>query len=105
MIGLGAALVLGAGAGPTASGLYGFSAVLTAMAVGSAFEKLSFRAVLYAVVATVFTVVVQAAFNTALSPLGVPPLTFPYVLTMWLFLLPGIDLTPRPKPSPVVSSH
>lgn len=105
VIGLGAALVFGAGAGATASGLYGFSAVLTAMAVGSAFDKLSFRAVLYAALATVFTVVVQAALNTALSPLGIPPLTFPYVLTMWLFLLPGIDLTPRPKQLPVVSSH
>jgi urea transporter len=87
-IGLGAAFAFGAGTGAITSGLYGFSAVLTAMAVGSAFEKLSFRVVLYATLATIFTVVVQAALNTALSPIGIPPLTFPYVLTMWIFLLP-----------------
>ncbi len=104
VVGLGAALVFGAEAGAITSGLYGFSAVLTAMAVGSAFGKLSLRVALYATVATIFTVVVQAAFNAALSPLGIPPLTFPYVLTMWLFLLPKIDFASRPDALPVVGS-
>lgn len=105
VIGLGAALLFGAGTSAITTGLYGFSAVLTAMAVGSAFEKLSFRVALYATVATIFTVVVQAAFNTALSPIGIPPLTFPYVLTMWIFLLPKADLAPRPDELPVLRSH
>lgn len=76
------------------AGLYGFSAVLTAMAVGAVFNPSSFRATVYAIVATIFTVLVQAALNTAMSPLGIPALTFPYVLTMWIFLLPNVDLAP-----------
>ena len=70
------------------AGLYGFSAVLTAMAVGAVFNRPSTSVTFYAIFATIFTVIVQAALNTALSPTGIPTLTFPYVLTMWLFQLP-----------------
>jgi urea transporter len=44
--------------------------------------------VAYAVLGTVFTVVAQGAMNVALTPLGIPALTAPFVLTSWLFLLP-----------------
>ena len=70
------------------AGLYGFSPVLTAIAVGAVFYPPSPRVAVYAAVGTVFTVVVQGAMNVALAPLGVPTLTAPFVLVTWLFLLP-----------------
>jgi urea transporter len=66
----------------------GFSPVLTAVALGAVFYKPGLRVALYALVATVFTVVVQGAMNVALAPFGLPTLTGPFVLASWLFLLP-----------------
>lgn len=94
IVGLMVAATFGAGGHAIHAGLYGFCAVLTAMAVGAVFNPLSLRATAYAIAAAIFTVLVQAAFNTALSPLGIPALTFPYVLAMWIFLLPNA----RPAP-------
>lgn len=90
------AIAFGAKAGAIGAGLYGFSAVLTAMAVGVVFNQPSVRVTLYAILAAIFTVIVQAALDTAMSPLGIPTLTFPYVMTMWLFLLPKANLVPHP---------
>lgn len=103
IVGLGAALLFGAGAAPVSAGLYGFNAVLTAMAVETVFEQSALRGGLYAILAAIFSVVVQAALSTALSPVGIPTLTFPYVLTMWFFLLPKADLAPYPHRLPVLS--
>jgi urea transporter len=36
----------------------------------------------------VLTVVAQAAFNVAVTPLAIPALTGPFVLETWIFLLP-----------------
>jgi urea transporter len=80
--------LLGAESDLVSAGLLGFSPVLTAVTIGTVFYKPSLRVALYAALATVFTVVVQAAMNAAFAPLGVPALTAPFVLTSWLFLLP-----------------
>jgi urea transporter len=88
------AAAFGASGSAINAGLYGFSAVLTAIAVGAVFNTPSIRVTIYAVLATMFTVIAQAALNASMSPLGIPTLTFPYVLTMWLFLLPKVNLTP-----------
>ena len=80
--------LLGAESDLVSAGLLGFSPVLTAITVGTVFYAPSLRVALYAALATVFTVVVQAAMNVAFAPLGVPALTAPFVLTAWLFLLP-----------------
>jgi urea transporter len=45
----------------------------------------------------------RARLTTAMSLIGIPTLTFPYVLTMWLFLLPKMDLAPHPHHLPVVN--
>ena len=74
------------------TGLYGFSPVLTAIALGAVFYPPSPRVAIYAAVGTVFTVVVQGAMNVALAPFGVPTLTAPFVLVTWLFLLPRSHL-------------
>jgi urea transporter len=69
-------------------GLLGFSPVLTAIALGTVFYQPSWRVAAYAALATVFTVVTQAALNVALTPFAIPALTAPFVLVTWLFLLP-----------------
>jgi urea transporter len=69
-------------------GLLGFSPVLTAVALGVTFHKPSLRVAGYAALATVFTVVAQAALNVALRPFAIPALTAPFILVSWMFLLP-----------------
>ena len=83
---------LGAESDLITGGLLGFSPVLTAVALGTAFHKPSLRVVVFAAVGTVFTVVAQAAFNVALTPLAIPALTGPFVLVTWMFLLPRLAL-------------
>jgi urea transporter len=78
------------------AGLYGFSAVLTAVALGCVFYQPGWRVFLYALLGTVFTVFIQAALNTALAPIGIPSFTAPFVFATWLFLLPKRDLVPTP---------
>jgi urea transporter len=69
-------------------GLLGFSPVLTAVALGTIFYQPGLRVGAYTVLATVFTVIVQAALNVALTPFAIPALTAPFVLVTWFFLLP-----------------
>jgi urea transporter len=88
------AVWLGTSGTAVAAGLYGFSAVLTAVALGSVFYRPSWRVAVYALLGVVFTVFIHAALTTALLPVGVPPLTAPFVLATWLFLLPKRDLAP-----------
>jgi len=95
------AIALGAPATSIDAGLYGFSAVLTAIALGCVFNNPHSRGLLYALLGTVFTVVIQAALNTALSPIGIPTFTAPFVFATWLFLLPKADLVPTPHHQPI----
>ena len=76
------------------NGLYAFSAVLTAIALGSTFNKPSWRVLIYTLIGVVFTVFVQGALNTLLGPAGIPTLTMPFVLASWLFLVPNKDVMP-----------
>ena len=74
--------------------------MLTAIGLGSTFYSPNWRTVLYAFLGTVFTVMMQGALDTALAPLGIPTLTFPFVFAAWLFLLPNIHLMPESRRSP-----
>ncbi|AKV00318.1 Eukaryotic-type low-affinity urea transporter [Labilithrix luteola] len=89
------ALLFGADAHAIANGLYGFSPVLTAIGVGCVFLRPSWKVTLYALFATVVTVIVQGGMNILVEPFGIPTLTMPFVLTMWLFTFPKMDLQPR----------
>lgn len=80
--------LLGAESQLITDGLLGFSPVLTAIALGSVFYQPSVKVAAYAALGTVFTVIAQAALNVALNPLAIPALTAPFVLVLWLFLLP-----------------
>jgi urea transporter len=80
--------LLGAESDLITGGLLGFSPVLTAVALGTVFHPPGMRVAAYAALGTIFTVIAQAAFNVALTPLAIPALTGPFVLVTWLFLLP-----------------
>ena len=88
IVAVGTAHLLGAESDLITGGLMGFSPVLTAIALGAVFYKPGPRVAIYALVGTVFTVVVQGALNVAVTPFGIPTLTAPFVLASWFFLLP-----------------
>ena len=92
---IGAAVFLGADTQDILKGLFQFSAVLTAVGLGTVFYRpANGRVILYALLGAIFTVVAQGALNVLLAPFGIPSLTFPFVIAAWLFLLPNIDLLP-----------
>ncbi|MDE7304723.1 MAG: urea transporter [Alistipes sp.] len=81
-----------------AHGLYGFSPVLTAIALGTVFYKPGLRSGVWALAGIVVTVFVQAGMDIMLAPLGIPTLTAPFCVTTWLFLLPLIRFDHVEKP-------
>lgn len=91
-----AAIVLRADPSSVSQGLFGFSAVLTAMAIGVVFLKTSPKVIAYALLATIVTVFLQGAYDVLMSPLGLPSFTAPYVLTLYLFIVPKKLLAPHP---------
>jgi urea transporter len=68
-------------------GLYGFNAVLAAIALGGIFFVLTWRSAIYALAAALFSTLVFAAVSLFLAPIGMPALTAPFVLVTWIFLL------------------
>ncbi|WHZ12013.1 MAG: hypothetical protein OJF60_002453 [Burkholderiaceae bacterium] len=87
LLALAVAWLFGTDRAATLAGMYSFSAVLTAVALGDAFGHPGLRGIAYAAFGVVATVVVNAALNTLLAPIGLPASTMPFVLTTWLFLL------------------
>lgn len=91
LLALAVAWLLGAELAAISAGLYSFSAVLTAIALGSVFSaapgRPGLRDAIYAAFGVVATVFVHTALSTLLEPLGIPALTMPFVLTTWIFLL------------------
>ncbi len=92
------ALLFGASAGEIAHGLYGYSPVLTAIALATVFYRPNLRSSVWAVLGIIVTVFIQAAMNVMLSPLGLATLTAPFCVATWLFLLPILKLDSREKP-------
>lgn len=89
---LAAAILFGGSAHDIAHGLYGFSPVLTAIALATVFYKPGRRSAVWAVIGILVTMFVQAGMNILLSPVGLATLTAPFCITTWLFLLPLIRL-------------
>jgi urea transporter len=83
-----ALLLLGVDGSQVYTGLYGFNAVLCGIATGGVFYVISWKSGIYALVCALVGTVVMASLTTLLSPLGMPAVTAPFVLTTWLFLLP-----------------
>lgn len=67
-------------------GLYAFNPVLTMMAIGWVFLKPTTGTAILALLAGILTIICQAGLANFLSPIGLPTLTFPFVLVMWMFL-------------------
>lgn len=84
------ALALGASGADVSSGLYGFSAVLTAIALATVFYKPNLRSAVWALLGICVTVFIQAGMNMLLAPVGIATLTAPFCIATWLFLLPLI---------------
>jgi urea transporter len=72
-------------------GLYSYSAVLTAIALGCTFYRPGWRSALWTVTGILVTVVLQGAFDSWLRPWGLPSLTAPFCVATWLFLWPRLD--------------
>ena len=86
LVGIIVPLLFGASSSAIEMGLYSFNPVLTMMAVGWVFLKPTARSAMLALLAGILTVVCQAGLASFLTPLGLPTLTFPFVLVMWMFL-------------------
>lgn len=80
--------LLGAESELITAGLLGFNPVLTAIALGTVFYRPGPRVAIYALAATVLSVIVQGTMMAVLTPFGLPTLTAAFVLVTWLFLLP-----------------
>jgi len=92
MVGVITAHLLGAESQLVTAGLLGFNPVLTAIALGAVFYRPGPRVVVYALVGTSLSAIVQGTLMAALAPFGIPTLTAAFVLVTWLFLLPGLKL-------------
>lgn len=95
-VALALSLALGASIDSVTAGLYGFSPVLTCVALTCVFYTPSPRVIAYGLLGTVFTVIVQGALDAAIAPIGIPTFTAPFVFVTWLFLLPKLDVQPHP---------
>ena len=86
VVGVAIPICLGADKTLIEMGLYAFNPVLTMMAVGWVFLKPSTGTAILALLAGILTVICQAGLANFLAPIGLPTLTFPFVLVMWMFL-------------------
>ena len=80
--------LLGVDGYATYIGLYGFNGVLCGIATGGVFYVITWKSGIYALLCALVSTVVFASLTAFLSPLGMPALTAPFVLSAWLFLLP-----------------
>lgn len=92
------ALVFKADGSDIANGLYGFSPVLTAIALATVFYKPGGRSALWAILGILVTVFIQAGMNVMMEPVGIATLTGPFCVTTWLFLLPRLRFDGPEKP-------
>ncbi|MFJ9420220.1 urea transporter [Streptomyces sp. NPDC101227] len=69
-----------------ATGVYGYNAVLVAIALGTLFLARTTATALYTLVAVAVTTVLTAALNSFFAPFGGRTLSWPFIITAWLFL-------------------
>ncbi|MFF0175106.1 urea transporter [Micromonospora profundi] len=91
------ALWFGADAASLDKGLFGFNAVLTAIAVGAVLHRPGALVTVYTLFGIALTLFVQLALATVLTPLGIPVLTGPFNIATWLLLLPRRHFAPVPN--------
>lgn len=86
------ALLFGADPADVTAGLFGFSPVLTGIALGTAFYRVNLKSALWTAAGVIATVFIQAGMDTLMLPWGMPTLTAPFCVATWLFLLPHYQL-------------
>jgi urea transporter len=67
-------------------GLYNYNAVLTMIAVSLVFDNKTEKTPLTGIIAATLTVPLTAGLELLLDPLGLPALTFPFIICTWIFL-------------------
>ncbi|MCX4672058.1 urea transporter [Streptomyces sp. NBC_01381] len=77
---------LGAPPGAVAAGVYGYNAVLVAIALGTLFLAGTVSTALYTLVGVAVATVLTAALNAYFAPFGGRTLSWPFIITTWLFL-------------------
>lgn len=92
------ALVFKASGTDIANGLYGFSPVLTAIALATVFYKPNWRSAIWALLGIAVTVFIQAGMDMLMAPVGIATLTGPFCIATWLFLLPLLKFDSVEKP-------
>ena len=96
-VSLAVAIIFNADHSDIVNGLFGFSPVLTGIAIGCTFYKPSVKSFFYSLAAVVFTVFVQAGLDSFLSPVGIATLTAPFCIATWIFMLPMYKLDSKSK--------
>lgn len=91
-ISLALAILFKADPADIASGLFGFSPVLTGIALGCTFYKPNWKSALWTVAGVAATFFIQAAMDVLMKNWGVPTLTAPFCIATWLFLWPQYKL-------------
>ena len=91
-------IALKASGSDISDGLYGYSPVLTAIALATVFSKPNFRSALWAVLGILVTVFIQAGMYMLMAPVGIATLTGPFCITTWLFLLPLVRFDDEERP-------
>ncbi|MFT0533863.1 urea transporter [Castellaniella hirudinis] len=96
LVSMACALALRANPAAVLQGLWGFSPILTAMALGVVYLPPSRRTACYALLGTLTTVLLQTGADALAARVGLPMLTAPYLLTLYAFmgLAPYFRLTP-----------
>ncbi len=89
LLGLGVAWGMGAPEPALRVGTYGFNSALTAIALGSVFLEPRVASAVYATFGAAVAAIVFAATSVALEPVGMPALTAPFVIVVWIFVLAG----------------
>jgi urea transporter len=85
-VGIIVGLLMGADRGMISAGLYGFNPVLTGIALGGFFYVLDWKSALYALFGMIITTIAMGALVGALAPIGMPALTWPFIMTTWFFI-------------------
>lgn len=91
------AITFGADPADVTAGLFGFSPVLTGIALGTTFYSVNWKSGLWAASGVIATIFIQAGMDTLMNPWGIPTLTGPFCVATWLFLLPLYKLDDTSK--------
>jgi len=103
VLGLLTALAMGSPELPVHLGLYGFNSVLCGIAMGGVFFYLDWRSTLYAIACIVAGSIAMGSISVFLEPIGMPALTWPFIIVTWFFLF-GKTIFTKIKAVPVAEA-